>query len=485
MEKDNNKDRNVYKLKTLVPLYFPWLLACFLSYNPVCSYLVAWLGTFFIFCYSLRGPLNSLVPDRPISMQVMRPMILIQLVFSGLMSATSIFYFIDHLGFSLWSAIPSTGALIDDQTSQLAYCQRLYVFAHASLVFGMIVALQPKHHLTFRWTPLIKDHLIAMLLFTATAVYVLSFFPGLNQFSVLLAPVPKSLACFMILIGFRQRSPNLLLCGTCYFFFSLYQMVYSGYKEGLFVHMILLLSILFHYYRRLVISLAVPIFILLIYFLPIWTNTIRNESWHNELPIEQVAAQAYSQLVEEENQDLVKQNSWDFLTNRFSEIGMFRKYVAHVPEHRPYYQMEIFETALYALIPRIMWPAKPDTEAQSMERVYEAGVLSTFSNASAKTRIVVDGYLSAGYLGILITMIGYGFISQSLCNVAERLFGGYEAGCIIVFNGMFQQLWRGNNFEFILNNMAYGCLLMIISFYIIRHTGLLTRVINSNTYLQC
>lgn len=473
-----------YKLKTILPLYFPWALSCIISHNPLCSYALAWLGSFFIFFYSLRGPLKTLASDLPAGMQVMRPMILIQVVFAGLMSVSSIFYFLDHLGFYFWSAIQNDGFNVNEHTLQLAYCQRLYVFAHASLVLGMIIAMKPRNPAAYIWIPEIKEHLIPILVVILSAVYCLSVFAALNQFSVLLAPVPSFLGGIMILIGLRQHLPKITACGICFFCFTLYQAVYSGYKEALFVHLILMAFILYPYYRSIVVGFGLPLLLVFIYFLPIWTNTIRAESWQAELPIEKAANYAYSQMVEDQHQEAVKQNSWDFLTNRFSEINMFSKYVSHVPKHRPFYHTEILQNALYALIPRALWPSKPNTEEKSMERVYDAGVISNNSDASAKTRTVVDGYLSAGLPGILITMICYGSICQALCNMAERLFGGYEGGCIVVFNGMFQQLWRGNNFEFILNNILYGCILMLIIFNILRYLGLLIPSYNHHTKIS-
>ena len=481
----NNEELIMYKLKTVLPLYLPWVLSCLITHNPLYSYAIAWLGSFFIFFYAIQGPNATLAPTRGAVLQIMRPMILIHLVFAGLMSATSIFYFLDHLGFYFWSETEKIAFTANEHTEQLAYCQRLYVFAHASLILGMIIALKPQNEVRYVWTSKIKELLTPFLVGTIIIVYGLSFFPSLNQFSVLLSPVPKCLAGLMILAGLRKHQPKLTLLGICFFVYSLCQAAYSGYKETLFVHLIVLVFILFPYYKSVVIGFTVPVLLLFIYFLPIWTNTLREEAWQGTLPVEQAAMYAYNQIAEDENQEVVKQSSWAFLTNRFSEIGMFSKYVNHVPANHPYYDMEIVQNAFCALIPRALWPSKPSTEEQSMERVYEAGVLSTTSDASAKTRTIVDGYLSAGIPGVMITMICYGWICQFLCNIAERLFGGYEAGCIIVFNGMFQQLWRGNNFEFILNNIVYGCILMLVVFNLMKYLGLLipnSTPQTSNTY---
>ena len=111
-----------------------------------------------------------------------------------------------------------------------------------------------------------------------------------------------------------------------------------------------------------------------------------------------------------------------------------------------------------------------------MERVYEAGVASRISSVSAKTRPVVDGYVSAGFIGVFIAIFLYGWITQWLCNKAEEWFGGYELGCIVMFNAIFQQLWRGNNFEFLLNNIFYGFIAMYVIYWILKKSGTLTEL---------
>ena len=460
------------KRMALLPIFAPWLISSFVSYNPVASYCFAWLGSFFIFYYSTKRVMKAMNTDLELHFQVMRPLILIQLIYAGLMCASSIFFFLDHLGYYFWSGFQQREFKVNAFTDQLAYCQRLYVFAHAALVSGMIICLKPDKVPGYRWSNTASQHVIPILGILLLTSYSLSKFNALSQFAVLLLPVTRTLAAMMVLKGLSQKRPILLVAGGTLLFYQLYQTAQSGYKEGVFVTFILLAAVLYPRYKHSVAGIGLPCLMLLLYFLPTWNNTIRTVAWMDALPLEQATEQAYDQLVSN-NDDIVKQNSWDFLKNRFSEIGMFSKYVAHVPANRDYYGTEILEDAMLALIPRALWPAKPNTEETSMIRVYDAGVVSEHSDASAKTRTVVDGYLSAGYPGILLTMLCYGVACQSLCNLAERLFGGYQIGCIIIFNGMFQQLWRGNNLEFIINNIVYGLLLMLITFQIIKQAGFL------------
>lgn len=473
MERNHLHDSIPSNLGAVVPLFGPWLLAEVISYNPIASYGVAWLATFFIFCYSIKGPLQATCTDLPLRSQVMRPLILVQLIFAGLMSGTSIFYFLNHLGFYFLTDLQLNTFRISEDTYQLAFCQRLYLLAHASLVLGMILVLKPARRYGYAFIEHADKYLITALVLTIIAAHGLLQVSALAQFGVILLPVPKFLAALILVKGLRSNQHHYTLIGAGFLLFSLYLSSLSGYKEGIFIHFIILAFVLYPYYKTVILGLALPVMFALIYLLPTWNNVLRSSSWQGDQTAENAAEIAFNQVFDDDNQEIVQQNSWDFLTNRFTEIGMFSKYVNHVPSSRPFYGTEIIKDAFYALIPRFLWADKPNTEEASMQRVYEAEVVSQYSDASAKTRTVVDGYLSAGTSGVLITMIIYGIVCQWLCNLAEHLFGGYQIGCLVVFNGMFQQLWRGNNFEFILNNAIYGLVLMMFTFFILKSLGLL------------
>lgn len=87
----------------LIAIYIPWLLAECLQFNPVVSYFTSWLGSFIVFYFSLISPLKYHSIDRPLKYQILRPIVLIQLIFAGFMCCTSIFYFMDHMGYEYLS----------------------------------------------------------------------------------------------------------------------------------------------------------------------------------------------------------------------------------------------------------------------------------------------------------------------------------------------------------------------------------------------
>src|SRR5882757_3931176 len=84
----------------LIALYIPWGLATLFNNDPVFSYLTAWLGSFFIFALTLTGWVKPLPSDLKFGEQLMRPLILVQIIFAGYMCCTSIFYLMDTLGYT-------------------------------------------------------------------------------------------------------------------------------------------------------------------------------------------------------------------------------------------------------------------------------------------------------------------------------------------------------------------------------------------------
>jgi hypothetical protein len=255
--------------------------------------------------------------------------------------------------------------------------------------------------------------------------------------------------------------------------YHLVQSTLTGYKEGVIVSVLILLGMLFPYYKKVVSIVCIPVICLLLYTLPTLAGMIRAEAWDGRSTAVEARADAFRTLFSPDPGSEIRTNNWNFLKDRFNEIGMFSNYTKYVPVQHDYLSFDILWNSLIALIPRVLWADKPDTEQISMERVYAYGAINRLSDVSAKTRPVVDGYLSGGAIGVFLVLFLYGLIAQKLSNKGERYFGGYEIGCTIIFNGIFQQLWRGNNLEFLLNNILYGYILMMLIFHLLKGLGIL------------
>lgn len=443
---------------------------------PITSFLVAWLGSFYIFFLTWFSPHRIIRRELSISHQIMRPIFLLQLIFAGFMCCTSIFFFINHLGYEYFEKVNPITFVVNHETYLIAKCQRLALLAHIALVWGILIAQQKKQKklaYEFRsnrkkdttWLGIgIASYIIAILM---------QFLPGLFQFSIYLNNVAIFCASLLLLKGLRHKESILIIYGATMFGFNFINATLTGYKEHIIVNVIILFALLFPYYKRLMITLAIPSIYFLLYILPTYASIIRQQSWSGDKSAQEARTEAFETIFQNDNEDKIVETNWEFLTNRFSEIGMFTQFVDYVPEKKDYYGWEIVENSVLAIVPRVLYPNKPITETIAMQRVYDAGVADESSSVSAKTRPVVDAYLSFGYWGVFIFIFALGYAIQFFNNTAERWFGGYEFGCIVMFNGCFQVLWRGNNFEFMINNMFYGFITMWLVFVVLRKMQIL------------
>lgn len=468
--------------RILIAIYLPWVAAECLQFDPVTSYFIAWIGSFVVFYLSLISPLRYYTPDRPLKFQILRPIVLIQLIFAGFMCCTSIFYFIDHLGYKYLTDVDLRDFQAGDETQLIAKCQRIALLAHASLVTGIILFINPSPVVRYKISTTDPLFLIKFCFLAYITGVLIGYIPGLIQFKYMLISISISISAYVFVKGMVTRQVVGLIFGGCIFGLNLMNATLTGYKESIIINVIFIGFLAFPYYKKTILVLCVPCAYLLLYILPTFTTIVRVQSWLQGKPKEKAREQAYQTFFNEENDQKIIDNNWEFLTNRFSETGMFTSYLKTVPQQHPYYAFDILINSCYAIIPRILWKDKPDTEKLAMERVYRSGIAHRSSSVSAKTRPVIDGYLSAGLIGVVIYMLAYGMLAQVLCNTAEKLFGGYQLGCIIIFNSIFQQLWRGNTLEFLLNNIFYGYILLLIIHFLLKQTNSLQPLYEDHTH---
>lgn len=373
----------------------------------------------------------------------------------------------DHLGYRYLTEI-NYGAQFkeNEQTAIIASCQRFSLLAHAALVTGML--LVQKQHIIIKSIKTFEDDdfLIWLSIIVFGIGSLAQRFSGLSQIALPLTLIGISCAAVLFVKGFKIKNIKYLGIGATIFFLNFLHASLSGYKEPIIINVIVIACVFFPYYKKLILYLAIPVAYVLLYFLPTYNNTVR-QSWSGEVSAEEAQSEAFENL-SIRNKEKIEDTNWGFLTRRLSEIEMFTQFVDYVPSHHPYYDWEIVENSLEGLIPRIFWSEKPNMETVSMQRVYDAGVAHQTSTVSAKTRPVVDAYLSFGISGVFFFMLLYGMLVQHLSDKAEEIFGGYELGCVIMFNSIFQGLWRGNNFEFMFNNIFWGYVIMWFLFYLLR-----------------
>lgn len=466
---DNNNNLGKYIL-----LFLPWIISLIFKSLPGASYLIAWLGSFFIFFISLTGKIKPLPTDRTFAEQLMRPIYIVQIIFAGYMCCTSIFYFLNIIGYEYLQKTNSILLVDQDLLDVTAQCQRYYCLGHAAFVSGILIFMKyPVKQKYF----IEKDKLANLLLVTALISFPVSLLflkiPGLSQFYFQLSSL--SFIAGTLALAFAiplQKITNTLICLALYIF-NFYQALTSGFKEPIIISVLVLGIFLYPNYKKIVTIVFVPALILLFVFLPAYVNSFRQSAWTGDETADNATQIALDATL---NKNAVDESNWGFLVYRLSEIDMFTTYVKSTPAYVDYYGTQILKQSVIALVPRIFWPSKQITEELVMERVYNAGVVHRGSNVSAKPPFIVDAYLSAGALGVFIFLFAYGAIAQLIATKAEELFGGYILGTALIFSGLFQIFWRGLSFEFISNAVFWSYISMLIIFKILRTGNILKEI---------
>ncbi|MDB5089784.1 MAG: hypothetical protein JWR09_3778 [Mucilaginibacter sp.] len=455
----------------LIILFIPWILALAFQSTPVGSYWIAWLGSFFIFFVTLTGKIIPMPDDRAFSEQLMRPIFIVQIIFAGYMCCTSIFYFISLLGYRYFTLTNPFFFADDFALQTVAQCQRYYVLGHAAFASGIICFM--KYPVKSKYY-IANDKLANNLLIIALITFPVSLFflklPGLAQFYFQYSSL--SFISGTLALAFAiplQKLTNTLICLALYGF-NFYAALTSGFKEPIIISVLILGIFLYPNYKKIVITVFVPALLLLFTFLPTYVNSFRAQAWSGDETFDAASQIALDAALNNDSKD---DTNWGFLVYRFSEIGMFTDFVRSTPEKVDFYKLQLVEQSAITIVPRVFWPSKPSTEELIMERVYDAGVVSTVSNVSAKPAFIVDAYLSYGSIGIIIFLFIYGAVAQLISIKAEKLFGGYIFGTALIFSGLFQIFWRGLSFEFLVNSVFWSYFSMLAIFKILRYTNIL------------
>ncbi len=403
----------------------------------------------------------------------MRPIFINQIIFAGYMACSSIFYFLNVMGYDNFQKI--NHYLVDSEKLELtAQCQRFYCLAHAAFVSGILYFMKyPTKQKYYIETEKLANFLLMMALISIPVARALLYVPGLSQFYNQFNSLSFIAGTLALSFAIPQKKvTNTLICTGLYLFnFSI--AFYSGYKEPIIISILVLGLFLYPHYKKIVTAIFVPILILLFLFLPAYIGSFRQNAWSGEETAEDASKLALDATL---NKDVNDDTNWEFLVYRLSEIDMFTTFVKSTPAKIDYYGLTLLKQSAIAIVPRIFWPSKPSTEELTMERVYNAGVVYRGSVVSAKPAFVVDAYLSGGTFSVFISLFLYGAIAQIISVKAEHLFGGYILGTALIFSGLFQIFWRGLSFEFIINTVFWSYVSMLIIFKILRSRNILKEV---------
>jgi hypothetical protein len=458
-------------------LFLPWILATLMKDVPEISYLIAYFGSFYIFYVTLSGKLKPLPKDRSIAGQLMRPIFLVQIIFAGYMCTTSIFYFLSILGYENFHRPPASYLVDYSHLNLTAQCQRYYCLGHAAFASGLVFFMKYPIKLKYYC---VQDSLANLILVIALISFPVSELflrvPGLSQFYYqfnTLSFIAGTLAlAFAIPI---KKINNTIIC-TILYLFNFYQALMSGFKEPIIISILVLGIFLYPNYKKKVLFIFGPLLIILFLLLPTFNTVFRQNAWSGETSAADATQLAFDAVLNNDSNDKDDTN-WEFFTLRLSEIDMFIDFVQSTPAKIDFYQSLLLKQSAEAMVPRIIWPSKPNTEELIMRRVYDAGVVNENSTSvSAKPAFIVDAYLSYGAPGIFLFLFLYGAFAQIISTKAEELFGGYILGTALMFSGLFEIMWRGISFEFLINSVFWSFITMLIIFNILKAKGILKAV---------
>ncbi|MGI4751808.1 MAG: exosortase Y-associated Wzy-like protein [Janthinobacterium lividum] len=445
----------------LFVLYLPWIFSWLLSSFPQQSYFVAWFGSFVILYLSMSGWVKPIPTDRSLGEQLMRPLFLTQVIFTGYMSCSTIFYFFNQLGYENFHLTNQLFKPDQHKIEAIAICQRYYCLGHAAFTTGILLFMKYPVRKKYQLQTTDVANLllkIALVLIPISLFFI--FVPGLSQFAAQFSALSFIAATLALAFAIPlHRTANIIISGGL-FVLNFYKSFLSGYKEPIIVSMLVLGIFLYPLYKRTVILIFVPFLLILFLVLPTYNQVFRQNAWSGDLSAEDASKVALDAALN--NSSELESSNWTFLVFRLSEIDMFIKYIQSTPKHVDFYGFKMISQSIQSLIPRVLWPNKPNTEDMIMERVVNAGIASKDMNVSAKPALVADAYLFAGGTGIFLILFLYGATAQLIAQKAESLFGGYLLGSALIFSGLFQMFWRGLSFEFLLNSVFWSYITMLV-----------------------
>ncbi len=439
-------------------LFIPYIVATYVVSDPITSYYVSWVGSILIMFYSIGGYLKPLPSDLPLRQQLFRPIILGQVLFMSYTALTSVFYFLDLQGYFYFEKI---SPYIDIYNIELvSRCQSYIVLAHAVYVVGLYIKSDNYH---------LKDDKYQMVLSDNTMLYI-SIISFIGNIVISYTPL-RQMSIYLIIISALTNTQYLFISlnkkknvffATFLFILLFIAALFTGMKEASLLVLFFLFMNLYVKYKYKAVIFSSPIIIAYIYFLPAINKEFRQLSWYGGKD----NIQAYSEILNEkyiENLDFEAEN-WEFLTIRSSEISMFIKYVEYTPEKRDYYKSEILYSSILTLIPRFVWPNKPIADIAPDQRSIESGAFVRGENesTSAKPQFIADAYLTYGIPSIILFFFLLGYLSTYFSIMAERMFGGYSFGTILIYHSCFYILNRGGCLENMFNSVFYGFLMMLL-----------------------
>jgi hypothetical protein len=452
----------------ILVIFLPYIIGLMWPDQPAFSIVWSLAGSIFIAVIAQTSWFRQSDEKVRVSHQLLRPVSMYHLMFVAYNVLGGGAFALNAAGYALGGKSPAS-ALSD--ILLIAGCQRLMLLAHASVTIGMKLARlryeKPKYVI-----PSIPPYSLIVISFITMGVGILvSANDTLGQLSQKIYALSAATISLDIVLCIRYRRYKNLVLTLLILGLNLFQQSVSGWKGNILWTVIMLGAMLYPLMPKLVVS-AGSAFILFwaLYFYP-FGLALRPLLWYQGVAQDQAVEISIDRALNmslDERLDIV----WEMMVGRANDLNQFVKYIEYVPANRPYYGFEIVDNATIALVPRLIWPEKPDLEKISMQRVYEAGVVSRQSDVSAKSNYYQDAYLSGGEGAIILACLFFGMLTMLVSRACERLFGGYDVGTCIIYTSLLGTLVnQPPSFEYFLAAGAIAIVLMFILFALGRATS--------------
>ena len=448
-------------------IFAPVLIGFLWQDAPGPSLVWSFTGSVVIACIAQTNWFRQAGGKEVFTRYLMRPAFMFHFIFVAYNVLGGAAYALNASGYTLGGKlIPMT---IDP--SVLAECQRLMLLAHASVTAGM--KLLGFHYKNPKYViPSIPSYSLVIASFVGL---VIGTFVSSIQFSGQMGQKILAVAMATILVDvavcIRQRRYYNLILALAILSLNLYEQSVSGWKGNILWTMIFLGALLFPLMPK-VVTLGGSAFVIFwaLYFYP-FGLALRPLLWYEGVQQDTAVQMSMDRALNmslNERLDTV----WEMMVGRANELDQFTRYVEYVPAQHPYYQFEILNDATIALIPRMVWPNKPDLEKISMQRVYEAGIVARQTDVSAKSNFYQDAYLSGGEGAVILACLLLGMLMTLLSRSCEWLFGGYDIGTCIIYMGFLgMTIAQPSNFEYFFAAVGMSVFLMFAIFALGRATG--------------
>ncbi len=458
-------------------LYIPYLFTLTISpTSPKELFWTCWFGHFVIYALSFSGILTPLPKDRPFFQQFFRPFIYTQLLYTLITGVSSIFYFADSLGYFFLTKV--TIEVNSSEIALIATIEQYQLLAHTTLAHGLLLTINayPKNKKDFYYNNNILDKgfyktiLIIIILYFSFAVT--GLFSGianklilvvgnlfLLSFANSLETGKKSIVSGIVFLGFLGIAAT------------------SGMKEGL--AMIGIFFTLYFFPKRPIITTFLALvggYYFFDFYVPL-TIYIRKYAWYGGSSTFEVVAMYWAEYTK----DLVidkEKLQWAFLTDRLNLLSTSTKYFEYIPTIRDFFGWELIDSMLMSIIPAGLRWDNMTIDGTAIARAIECGAVEKFiadGGTSVKPTFFEDSYVLAGTPTVIICHFIWGYLANLMGVWTEKLFGGYDIGCIVIYLGACNHFNIVASFENAFSSTVYSIVLILILFYIFKYLKIIEK----------